>query len=207
MEFRDVIKRRRMVRNYVDTPVDPDSIERIIDAGLRAPSAGFSQGQRLVIVTDHARRQAIAEAAGEDHYVAEGFDPWISTAPLHIVVCTDRTAYLERYSEPDKAGVDGPPSREEDWVVPYWWVDAGASMMALLLAAVDEGLAAGFLGAHAFDVIRDAIGIPSDVLIVGVVTIGHGADDRRSASLERGRRARESVVFFDHWGNDVDRPS
>jgi len=200
MEFREALAQRRMVRNYTDEPVDAESLARIVDAGVRTPSAGFSQGQRFVVVTSETQRAAIAVAAGEEHYVSEGFDPWISRAPAHIVICVDRDAYLSRYSEPDKAGADGPASTEEDWPVPYWWVDAGASMMAILLAAVDEGLAAGFLGAQALDDIHAVLKIPQDILVVGIATIGHAARDRKSGSIDRGWNARSDVVFKNQWG-------
>jgi nitroreductase len=191
-----------MVRNYTDDPVDNDALGRIVDAGVRSPSAGFSQGQRFVVVTNEAQRMAIAVAAGEPEYVADGFDPWISKAPVHIVICADMGAYLNRYSEPDKAGEGGAPSTETDWNVPYWWVDAGASMMSILLAAVDEGLAAGFLGAHNLEMIHEALGIPDDILIVGIVTIGHPASDRRSGSLTRGWNTRSTVVHHNHWNQN-----
>ncbi|GMQ97560.1 MAG: hypothetical protein BMS9Abin17_0058 [Acidimicrobiia bacterium] len=200
MEFRQALARRHMVRNYTNEAVDAESLARIVDAGVRSPSAGFSQGQRFVVVTSETQRAAIAAAAGEEHYVSEGFDPWISRAPAHIVICVDRDAYLSRYSEPDKAGIGGPASTEEDWPVPYWWVDAGASMMAILLAAVDEGLAAGFLGAQALDEIHAVLGIPDDILVVGIATIGHAATDRKSGSIDRGWNARSDVVFDDLWG-------
>jgi nitroreductase len=202
VEFRDALTRRRMVRNYTDDPVDNDALGRIVDAGVRSPSAGFSQGQRFVVVTNKAQRVAVAQAAHEPEYVADGFDPWISKAPAHIVICVDKGAYLNRYSEADKAGEGGAPSTEADWPVPYWWVDAGASMMSILLAAVDEGLAAGFLGSHNLDMIHEALGIPGDILIVGVVTIGHPASDRRSGSLTRGWNNRSSVVHHNHWNQD-----
>ena len=188
-----------MVRNYTDEPVDDAALARIVDAGVRSPSAGFSQGQRFIVVTSEAQRVAIAHAAHEEEYVADGFDPWISKAPAQIVVCVDKNAYLNRYSEADKAGEDGPPSTEDDWPVPYWWVDAGASMMAILLAAVDEGLAAGFLGSHNLEMIHEALGIPDDILIIGIVTIGHPATDRRSGSLTRGWNDRSTVIHHDHW--------
>jgi nitroreductase len=191
-----------MVRNYTDEPVADGALARIVDAGVHSPSAGFSQGQRFVVVTNEAQRAAIAHAAHEPEYVAEGFDPWISKAPAHIVICVDKDAYLSRYSEEDKAGEDGPPSAEADWPVPYWWVDAGASMMAILLAAVDEGLAAGFLGSHNLEMIHEALGIPDDILIIGVVTIGHPATDRKSGSLTRGWNDRSTVVHHDHWTQD-----
>ena len=136
MEFDEVIRKRRMVRNYTSDPVPPEALDRIVDAGLRAPSAGYSQGMGFVVVTDAATRKSIAHLAEEEEYVASGFDPWISTAPAHIVITVSESIYRERYREPDKLGPDG---EEIDWPVPYWWVDAGAAMMAVLLAAVNEG--------------------------------------------------------------------
>lgn len=192
MEFAEVVRRRRMVRSYTDQPVDEDAIEKILDAAVAAPSAGHSQGQRFVVVTDREQRARIAEAADEASYVAAGLNPWISSAPVHIVLCTDRQAYVDRYAEPDKAGI-------QHWDVPYWWVDAGASMIAILYAAVSEGLAAGFLGAHGFNGLHDMLGIPQDILIVGVVTIGHEAPHRPSGILERGRTPRDEVIRRERW--------
>ncbi len=199
MEFSKVVQRRRMVRNYTDDPVDQGSIERIVNAAVKAPSAGFSQGQRFIVVTDDDTRQAVARAGGEDQYVGDGFDPWISKAPVHIVICVDKGAYLRRYSEPDKTGPEGKASEESDWGVPFWWVDAGASMMAILYAAVDEGLAAGFLGAQAFDELHEVLSIPDDVSVVGICTIGHPAPDRKSGSLKRGWNDTDDVVMWNRW--------
>ena len=184
-----------MVRNYTDEGVDPAALERILDVARRGPSAGHTQGQSFVVVTDPEVRRGIAEAAGESEYVAAGFDPWLSRAPVHVVVCTRVADYEERYSEPDKA--NAPAAR--DWEVPYWHVDAGAALMLLLLAAVDEGLAAGFSGVHAFEGLRDLLGIPEDVTPIGVVTIGHPAPDRPSSSLKRGRKPEPEVIHKERW--------
>lgn len=194
MELTEVIARRRMVRNTTDEPVDPAAVRRILDLARRAPSAGFSQGQRFVVVTEAATRRRIAELADEPAYVAKGFDPWLSRAPVHVVPCADERAYRARYAEPDKAG-GGP----DTWPVPYWHVDAGAALMLLLLAVVEEGLAAGFAGVHGLDGLADLLGIPAGVHPLGVVTIGHPAPDRRSGSLARGRRPLEDVVAEDRW--------
>jgi nitroreductase len=201
MEFDEVVRRRRMVRNYVDIPVDETVLDRIIDRAGRGPSAGFSQGVSFVVVTDESTRQEIAVLAGEDEYVRQGFDPWISRAPVHVMICVRKGAYFERYREADKDGEDGPKGTEEGWPIPYWWVDAGASMMLLLLAVVDEGLAAGFLGAHNIDAIEELLEIPEDVSPVGIVTIGHPAPDRGSGSLLRGRRT--DTVRRDRWNAAV----
>ncbi len=196
MDFTEIVRRRRMVRNYTAQPVDPNSVDRILDAARRAPSAGFSQGQAFVVVTEAERRSHIAELAGEPAYVAMGFDPWISRAPVHVVVCVSQEIYRTRYREPDKS----PDGEEHEWPVPYWWVDAGAALMLILLATVDEGLAAGFLGSHAMPDLERFIGLPEDMKAIGVVTIGHPAPDRRSSSLARGRRDREEVVHREEWG-------
>lgn len=197
MEFMDVVRKRRMVRNYLPDPVDDEVIDRIVEAGVRAPSAGFTQGQSFVIVKSAEGRQRIAELAGETHYVEMGFDPWISRAPVHIIISVSEEAYHRRYREADKTGPDG---EETDWPVPYWWVDAGASMMSILLATVNEGLAAGFLGAQSFDGLAEFLELPAEVMPIGVVTVGHPAPDRRSASLKRGRRS--GVVHHERWQAD-----
>ncbi|MGI9611248.1 MAG: nitroreductase family protein [Acidimicrobiia bacterium] len=198
MEFRDVLAKRRMVRNYTEEPVDQTKVDRIVDAGLRSPSAGNSQGFGFIVVSEPSLRAEIAELAGESEYVAQGFDPWISKAPIHIVISVSKLTYLERYREADKLGADG---AEIDWPVPYWWIDAGAALMAILLAAVDEGMAAGFLGVHSIPELRQTLEIPSEHHPIGVVTIGHAAPDRRSGSLERGQRPRNLVVHNEVWGS------
>lgn len=202
MEFAEVLAHRRMVRNYSDEPVDPESVERIARAALRAPSAGFSQGQAVVVVTDAALRRQTAAAAGEPEYVESGFDPWISRAPVHLVLCVSEDAYHRRYQMPDKVDEEG---NEIDWPIPYWWVDAGAALMAVLLAAVDEGLAAGFLGTHALGDVRTLLGIPTEYTPIGVVTVGHPAPDRRSGSLDLGHRPVHTVIHWERWDPDGSR--
>ena len=189
MDFQDVIRKRRMVRNYTDEPVDPAALERLIEAARRAPSAGFSQGQYLVVVSSVETRMVIADLAGEPEYVAAGYSPWISRAPVHFVICTSEADYHRRYQEPDKVDDQG---REPPWPVPYWWVDAGASMMLLLLAAVDEGLAAGFLGVHSIPGLKELLDIP-DILhqTGGLDPCGEaGNPDRTSCTSNAGLPAR-----------------
>lgn len=186
-----------MVRNYTDQPVDPGALDRIAASALRAPSAGNSQAIGVVVVTDPAIRRQVAEIADEASYVAAGFDPWISKAPAQVVISVSEKVYRDRYSEPDKLGPDGQPI---EWPVPYWWVDAGASMMAVLLATVDEGLAAGFLGVHSVPDLADLLAIPDHFHPIGVVTIGHAAVDRRSGSLDRPKKTADDVIFRDRWG-------
>jgi nitroreductase len=197
VDFADVLARRKMVRNYAPDPLPREALDRIVDAGLRAPSAGNSQGVAFVVVTSDGTRRAIAELAGEEEYVGAGFDPWISRAPAQIVITVSEQIYHDRYREPDKVGPDG---EEIDWPVPYWWVDAGAALMAILLAAVSEGYAAGFLGVHSIPDLAALLGIPDHQTPIGVVTVGRPLPDRRSTSLARGKRPKSDVVHYERWG-------
>lgn len=196
MEFSTVLARRRMVRNYQDRPVDEAVLERVAAAALRAPSAGNSQALGVVLVTDETMRRRIAALAAEESYVRAGFDPWISKAPAHIVISVSEGVYRRRYQEPDKLGEEG---RIMEWPIPYWWVDSGAALMAVLLAAVDEGLGAGFLGVHSLPDLADLLGMPPDQAPIGVVTLGHPAGDRRSQSLDRAPDPANIRVHRDGW--------
>jgi nitroreductase len=190
MDFDGVLRQRRMTRRFTGEAITTDQAERIASAAQRSPTAGNSQGITVISVTDRDTIRAIAAACGEAGYVERGFDPWLSTAAQHVVLCAEPLVYRARYAESDK----GPTVLD---AVPWWWVDAGAALMALLLAAVAEGLAAGFQGGHGAAGVSELLGIPTDVLVVGIVTIGHPATDRRPASLERPRRT--DALRHDRW--------
>jgi nitroreductase len=196
MEFSEVVRKRRMVRHFTDEPVAPEVVARMLDLARHAPSAGFTQGQSFVVVTDPAKKQAIARLCGEEDYVEGGFHPFISGAPVVVIPCVSEAAYHRRYREPDKIGDDG---AEIVWPVPYWHMDIGCAVMILLLAVVDEGLAAGFAGAHDLDALRALLGIPAEVTPVGVIPIGHRAPDRPSPSLKRGRTAEAEYAHYERW--------
>lgn len=196
MDFTEVVRRRRMVRNYTDEPVPRETVARIVGIARKVPSAGFAQGQRFVVVTEEERRRALARVASEERYTSKGFDPWLSSAPVHVVLCVDERAYRARYEAVDKRSSGGGPG---DWDVPYQVVDGGAALMLLLLAAVDEGLAAGFFGAHRLPGLKEMLDIPDGVVPLGVVTIGHPAPDRRSGSVDAGRRAFDEIVHWEQW--------
>jgi nitroreductase len=200
VEFADVVRRRRMVRAYRPVPVKPEALDRILQAARRAPSAGFSQGQSFVVVTDPETITAVAACCGEAAAVDAGLPRWVSTAPVLVIPCVRENAYHERYAEPDKKG----SRRPADWEIPWWWVDGGMALMLLLLAAVDEGLAVGLLDVADRDRLRAELGVPADVTPLGVVTVGHPAEDRRSSSLARGRRPTHEVVYRNHWGSHAE---
>ena len=196
MDFRDVVLKRRMVRNFADRPVDPGLIDRILDLTRHAPSAGFTQGQSFVIVTDPEKRKAIAGTCEEEEYVKRGFAPFISKAPVLLIPCTSETAYHRRYQEADKVNEDG---SEIVWPVPYWFMDVGCAVMIALLAAIDEGLVSAFAGSKDLDALRALLDIPAAVTPVGVIALGYRAADIPSPSLKRGRKADTEYIHRERW--------
>lgn len=197
-----MLRRRRMVRAYGSEPVPRETLERIGATIRRAPSAGFSQGQRFVVLTEDERKRALADATGEEFYVAQGFDRWISGAAAIVVVCTREEDYHDRYRQADKLDDAG---AEIEWPVPYWHVDAGKAAMLVILAAIDEGLATGVFGfpSERIAEIRELLRLPADVVPVEAITIGHAGDDKASDRLSsrgtRPRRPLEELIRWEHW--------
>ncbi len=196
MEFRDVVLKRRMVRNFADKSVVPELIERILDLTRHAPSAGFTQGQSFIVVTDPGKKKEIARTCEEDEYVNRGFAPFISKAPVLLIPCTSEAAYHRRYREADKVNEDG---TEINWPVPYWFMDIGCAVMIALLAAIDEGLVSAFAGSKDLDALRVLLDIPAEVTPVGVIALGYRAPDVPSPSLKRGRKADTEYIHREGW--------
>jgi nitroreductase len=198
MEFRNLVLKRRMVRNFTDEPVAPEIVQQILDLARHAPSAGFTQGQSFVVVTRPELKRAIAELIGETEDAAGPFYPFVSRAPVLLIPCISEAAYHRRYQEADKLQDDG---SEIEWPVPYWHMDIGCAVMLALLAVVDLGLDAGFAGVWDLDGLRALLGIPDEVMPVGVIPIGHRAPDLLSPSLKRGRKPEAEYAHWDRWGN------
>ena len=201
MTFRELLRQRRMVRHYLPDEIPRETLERIASVVRRAPSGGFSQGHRLVVVTEQETRNELARLAGEDEYVALGLEPWISTAPVHVFVGTREESYHERYRQPDKLR----GGEEIGWPAPYWYVDAGAAFMLLQLAALDEGLASGVFGVlpHQVPAVKQLLRVPDDVHFVCVLTIGRPAPNPRESEqvsrLSQRRLPLDELVRWERW--------
>jgi nitroreductase len=199
VEFSDVVRRRKMVRNFTTAAIAPDVIDRIMSAAVRAPSAGFTQGWGFLVLNtpeDTARFWGTTfpeERRGEFRW------PGMFNAPVIVVPCSNEGAYLDRYAEPDKGWTDRDPAR---WPVPFWHIDTGFASMQILNAVVDEGLGALFFGVFGEHVaaVRESFGIPDDFTPIGAIAIGHpAAHDEKSPSLRRGWKTRDDVIHFGRW--------
>ena len=191
MEFIELLRKRTMVRNFEDRSVETATVERLLAAGLRGPSAGNTQAVDLLVLEGPAQTGRYWDAtlpAGD----RPGF-PWpgLLLAPLLVVVLSSEAAYRRRYAEPDKAGAA--------FDVPWWHVDAAFAALLLQLAAIDAGLGTLFFATHRLPALRQAFAVPEEWAPVGTVAIGHPAPDRPSSSVA-GRRRRPAAEAIHRGG-------
>jgi len=197
MEFDDVVRQRRMVRNFSDKAVPSEIVERILVNAQRAPSAGNTQGWAFLVLEGPAETARFWAATFEDDETRRRFR-WqgLFDAPLLIVALSHKDAYLDRYAEPDKGWAD---RDEHRWPVPYWDIDTGFASLLMVLTAVDAGLGALFFGVFEVDRFRAAFGVPDAYTPVGAVAVGYPLPDEPSPSLARGRRPSGEVVHRGRW--------
>jgi nitroreductase len=201
MDFQDYLKRRRSVRAYDQRPVPREALGHVLASVLHAPSAGFTQGNEFLVLDDPA---AVADfwAITDDPHDPISPEQRLVLPPVLILLLSNRTAYLTRYSAPDKAGFG--LDQAERWPVPYWDIDAGMASMLILLAAVNEGLGAWFFGIFAGEqemLVR--FGVPEEFKPIGVIRLGYPApadpNAARGSFRRIARRSVEALVHRNGW--------
>ena len=199
MEFGEVVRRRRMVRRFDRRPVPREVVDRIVDIGRRAPSAGFSQGLEVLVLDTPETVSEFWEITRDPEFGWDLEDVAVGPTVLAIPL-PDPERYLARYSEPDKIafGMDV----AANWPVPFWDVDASMAAMLMLLAAVDEGLGGWFFGiTHGERELLRRFGVPERLRPIGYVGFGYRAEDERPSGSGAGRprRALEEQIHRNRW--------
>jgi nitroreductase len=199
MELAEVVRRRRMVRNFAPRAIDDDVLDRVLDAARRSPSAGNTQGTELLVLCGAEQTARYWDVTLPPERRSGFRWPGLLRAPVLIIPCVRAEAYVRRYGEADKRGT-GLGEGLDRWAVPYWHVDGGMAAMLVLLAAVDEGLGALFFGIFDHeDAVRAAFGIPAGFQPLGTIALGHAAPDEPGRSADRPRRPVTEVVHRGEW--------
>jgi nitroreductase len=189
-----------MTRAFRPDPVAAKLLDELVDLASRAPSAGKTQGWHLVVLAgdDTTRFWDATFPVGR----RQGFAfPQLFAAPVIALPLADRQAYLDRYSEPDKAG-SGLGTSGEDWPAPYWTIDTAMAVMTLLLVADDAGLGALFFGVFEGESeLRRSLDIPDGLELLGAIALGYPADDdsRTGTSASRPRRPPSEITHHGRW--------
>src|SRR5215203_4320294 len=141
MDSETVVKRRRMCREYLDRDVPQEKLDRILDLASRYPSAGHTEPQEFIVVRDQQVKENLARAALEQMFVAR--------APLVIVVVSDIRRSARRYGE---RGVRF-----------FSIIDGAFVAMLILLAVVNEGLGACFVGSFYDEQVQEVLSLPQEI--------------------------------------------
>jgi nitroreductase len=175
MDFETVVKRRRMCREFLDRDPPQEKIDRILDLASRYPSAGHTEPQEFIVVHNRRMKEDLAHAALDQMFVAQ--------APVVIVVISDVTRSARRYGE---RGVRF-----------FSIIDGAFVAMLILLAVVDEGLGACFVGSFYDEEVQEVLSLPQEVRPIGIIPMGYCAEGPRKFR----RRSREQIVHRDLYGH------
>ncbi len=191
-----------MTRTFDGRPIPVDVLHGLVALASRAPSAGKTQGWHLVVLegADTARFWDVTlPAARRAGFRWQG----LLRAPVIALALADPQAYVDRYSEPDKAGT-GLGEGVGAWTTPYWTIDAAMSVNTLLLAAEHVGLGALLFGVFNGEAeLRESLGIPEDLQLLGAIALGwpdqSGQPERPGRSAYRVRRSAADIIHNGRW--------
>ena len=183
--FPSLVKKRIVVRKFKEARTgkfDLD-IKEIARNGVKIPTAGFARGIEILTVLSQDSISKIAIITNEKKFTDKGLDPWVSWSEGIIIILVNKNAYIDRYSKEDKNS----SLNIDNWHIPYWYVDAGAALMNILLGAEDKGLGSGFLGGHNIDIngLKSEFSIPEEIEILGLVPIGVRKDRNKNKNADK----------------------
>ena len=184
MEFDSIIKKRRSVRSFRAKKVDWKLVLTAIDTAIQGPFAGNQNNLRFLIIESSDLIKKISSLTRQ---------PWISSAPTLILVCSDDT-YLEKlYGQRGQI---------------YSRQQAGAAINTILFKLVDLGLAACWVGEYSDDILKESLKIPQHVEIEAVIAAGyHGTSpETGKRAIRKYKRPLENSVYWGKWEQDQ-RPS
>ncbi len=150
MDVYEAIKTRYSVRDYQDRPIEPDKLERVLDAGRLAPSGHNRQEWKFVVVSDPDLRAGLGAGSNQ---------PFVGKAPVVIVTVG---------TDPDRVMKCGMPADP---------MDCAIAIDHMTLAAVAEGLGTCWIGSFAQDACRELLGVPDSARIVELLPIGYPAGE------------------------------
>ncbi|HEX3541582.1 MAG TPA: nitroreductase family protein [Acidimicrobiales bacterium] len=171
METWDAIRARRNVRQYQDRPIPPEHLDRILEAGRRAPSAANWQPWDFVVVTTRSGLEQLSGVWRGARHVAQSAATIAMVAPI-----------LQDDSQ-------------REWL-PY---DLGQATMNIMLAAVDLGVGSGHSAVQDQDLARQLLGFPDDHYLAYLIALGYPADRPLTPLRHPNRRPFDEVVHRERW--------
>ncbi|MBQ8736346.1 MAG: nitroreductase family protein [Bacteroidaceae bacterium] len=153
-ELIQTIMTRTSIRSFTDQPVDDATVEKILRAGMSAPTAVNKQPWAFVVVNDREQMERLRAV----HPYAQ----MLKTAQFAIVVCGDMSRALQGFAQA------------------YWIQDASAATENILLAAHSLGLGAVWCGVYpkpdVLPKVKEVLEMPSHIIPLNIIPIGYPAE-------------------------------
>jgi len=208
MDIISAIQKRRSIRRWDPKPVEKEKIEKVLEAGRRAPSWGNTQPWRFIVVQDKAKIEEIAQAAGGQPHI---------NAPVLIVCCgaindLSRKQHREALAQLRDMGVMDWTDEILDNVVlgsdafaPYrlgeqvMTVKAGEQVMIavayMTLEAVNQGLGTCWVGAITPKEVHKVMNLPDDIFVHSLIPLGYPGEDPKP----RPRKDASKIIFWEKY--------
>lgn len=153
MEFQDVIRTRRSVREFSDREVSDNVLRDILNAARIAPSGSNRQPWKFIVIRDPARKHRMVEICEDQAFIAE--------APVVIVACGRDIKF-------NRGGYMGAMSM---------LVDVSIAFDHLILAAREKGLGTCWIGSFDNAEAKEFLKVPKDYEVVAITPLGYPASD------------------------------
>ncbi|MGW0250091.1 coenzyme F420-0:L-glutamate ligase [Nocardia goodfellowii] len=179
---REAILLRRSVRQFADTPVDPDRIRAAVGVALTAPAPHHTRPVRFVWLRDPDRRAALLEAMADKWRADLGADGRTPESVERRVargrILFDAPEVIIPFCVPDGAH-DYPDERRRAAEQTMFTVAVGAAVQGLLVALATEGIGSCWIGSTIFapEVTREVLGLPADWNPLGAIAVGYPLEE------------------------------
>jgi nitroreductase len=169
MSVQTAISERRSIRAYLDTPIEDEKLQLVLEAARLSPSAGNRQEWKFVVVRDRETRLKLVQAANGREFIGE--------APVIIAVCA---------TEAEKIMTCGQPAGT---------VDTSIAFSFLILQAHELGLGTCWLGAFDESAVKEILGIPAHVRVTAMTPLGYPGQ----APEAKPRKALDEIVNYERY--------
>jgi len=168
MTLLDTIRRRYSCRAYQERPIEKEKLDILFEAARLAPSAKNEQDWRFVVVTDKETKHQVAETTNK---------PSAFKKAGAVVVACSNSDYVMTCGQ-----AIGP-------------IDIAIALEHIALQATELGLATCWIGSFYTEKVRTILGIPDDIAIIELMTVGYPADSPKQPS----REPIEKIVCYEKW--------
>lgn len=176
MEFYDVVKIRKSIKKFKNTPINGEKLSRMIDAAMRSPSWRNNTSYRFILVDQKNELEQISKAViNKDNSAAQS----IIDAPMIAVIVAN----------PENSG------EVED--KEYYLVDSAIAMEHFVLSATNEGYGTCWIAAIDEDIIKKVLSIPQNYKVVALTPIGEIAE----SDEHNDKKDVSDFVFLNSWDN------